>query len=177
MCDRWFYRCRDCLTVAASEGRLTTNSASHGLCGACGGEMAEMGQVQGDRLAKVEHLCACDSRCTGAQGPKCDCSCRGANHGTGRVVKVVRDLGPVPIMDVPQTAKASAVAAEWRAALEPAVAAREAILATKRATGWLEEPVYHRLCLLSRVIRLASEGKVHASRMKILRSVSLGVPA
>lgn len=23
----------------------------------------------------------CDARCTGATGPKCDCSCGGANHG------------------------------------------------------------------------------------------------
>lgn len=30
---------------------------------------------------RVVESVACDARCTGARGPKCDCSCGGANHG------------------------------------------------------------------------------------------------
>lgn len=32
--------------------------------------------------AHVESV-KCGARCTGAVGPACDCSCGGANHGTG----------------------------------------------------------------------------------------------
>lgn len=28
----------------------------------------------------------CDSRCTGARGPDCECQCGGANHGRGRLL-------------------------------------------------------------------------------------------
>ncbi len=50
-------------------------------------------------IARLEHRCACDARCTGATGPNCECSCGGKNHGTGRVVEIA-----VPVARVPQTA-------------------------------------------------------------------------
>ncbi len=31
--------------------------------------------------ARFVESVACDARCTSARGPKCDCSCGGANHG------------------------------------------------------------------------------------------------
>lgn len=88
---RWCVRCAHCLDVAFVGERVRG-----GQCGACGGPVEEMGEVYGDRLGVTEHHCACDYRCTGAAGPRCDCHCGGANHGSGRTVEVVRDVGAAP---------------------------------------------------------------------------------
>lgn len=60
-----------------------------------------LGKVQGNRLAQTFELSACDDRCTGAKGPKCDCQCRGKNHGTGRTVQVTVDQGGIPRVSSP----------------------------------------------------------------------------
>ena len=55
-----------------------------------------MGEVKGPRLTQPEDRCPCDRRCTNATGPNCECSCGGVNHGSGRLVSVDVDCGPVP---------------------------------------------------------------------------------
>jgi hypothetical protein len=93
---RHYYRCTDCLTVAATEQPLPTERKNYGPetvtaeCGACGGRIEYMGPVIKVRriLTDVKYLCPCDERCTGARGPDCDCQCGGANHGTGAMVRV-----------------------------------------------------------------------------------------
>ena len=55
-----------------------------------------MGEVKGPRLSRAEDRCPCDRRCTNATGPNCECSCGGVNHGSGRLVRVDIDCGPVP---------------------------------------------------------------------------------
>lgn len=92
---RYMYRCHDCLAVSAVDGVLVDRRAR---CD-CGGTVECLGYVRdtGRRyLARDSFDVPCDHRCTGATGPNCDCSCRGENHGTGRVVTVVVDAGGVP---------------------------------------------------------------------------------
>lgn len=163
--NRWYWKCADCLRVA-----VATEQLGKVQCGACGGSMACMGQVMGARLGRNEVRCACDARCTGALGPNCECSCGGVNHGTGAVVSVVRDLGPIPVLSGGSGPKCRAIAAEYRAAREVVLGEYQAINARRRA-GWIEQAAYARWCLLGRILSKASESKSHAGRMKILRSV------
>lgn len=178
--NRWFWRCRDCLTVVAVEAELsvnwnnTTHRAEHPACGLCGGEMKSMGRVQRDRLVNDTTACACDGRCTGATGPNCDCRCGGENHGTGRVVAVTIDAGKVPVVRVPDSEKSRRVAAEWRAALEPLRAERNAI-AERRAAGWIPRDQYDRWNSLCRAINHAMTLRTHAGRMARLARVAASV--
>lgn len=168
MCNRWYYRCLDCLSVAASNERLPRGSK----CGACGGCVSEMGQVSGCRITRTEMQCACDARCTGASGPSCDCSCKGENHGTGRVVPVVRDLGPVPVLAIVPTDKAIGHAAEFRAAIDPLRAERDAIR-NRTGGGWIPGAEYNRLCELEYIIGRARKSLTHSTRMKILAAIAV----
>jgi hypothetical protein len=92
---RYYYRCADCLTAMVAEEGLRKST----VC-ACGGKLRMMGEVRRHRVVNVELHTPCDGRCTGAQGPACDCQCGGENHGSMRVVKVVTDLGPARVTAV-----------------------------------------------------------------------------
>ena len=178
MCNptRWFYRCCDCLTVSAADQNLEqkwdrTHWAPAATCGACGGPVENMGRVEGPRLVKDAELCPCDMRCTHAQGPKCSCKCGGENHGSGCMVPVKIDQGPLPVLANPDTAKAKQTAEEYRAALAPLVAERDRINRKKEGAhhGWLERSDYNRLREVCRIINKAKELRTHAGRMKLLR--------
>lgn len=121
---RFCYRCSDCLFVSFTE-ELTKDSLE---CAGCGGKIEYMGRVapKWNRLFTVETRCACDGRCTGALGPCCDCSCGGVNHGTGAVVKIVRDLGAVPKLSARDADAQYAAAVEYRRAVEAAKGRMEA---------------------------------------------------
>lgn len=95
--NRWYLRCERCLSIGAVDERPPL-SGWH--CGLCGGDIEVMGQVRldGKRLEKEQQVSACDARCTHAKGPLCVCKCACVNHGTGRVVTVLRDAGKVPIV-------------------------------------------------------------------------------
>lgn len=88
---RWYVRCRDCLAVRATEG-----APPRLLQCECGGSLEVMGEVRATRLVQIELGPPCDGRCTSARGPKCDCTCRGANHGSGLVVEIIREVGRPP---------------------------------------------------------------------------------
>ena len=109
--DRWYWRCTDCLGVAAVDGRCAAPKCP------CGGMCECMGQVSGYRLTSAIHLCPCDGRCTGATGPSCECQCGGENHGTGAVVRVIVDRGPVPELDAADAAERSARGEAYRHAV------------------------------------------------------------
>ena len=164
MCERHFYRCLDCLSVAACNERLRD-----GKCGACGGYLEYMGRVQRDRLVTTGTECACDDRCTSALGPICGCKCGGINHGTHRVVSVTYDHGDVPTLNVVDTQKSRLVAQEWREAVE-AVSAEYASLNDRKrySSGWLSEDDFSRLCKLGNALRAARKLRQHAARMKRL---------
>jgi hypothetical protein len=115
--NRFCYRCTDCLFVV-----FTEESVSGAECEACGGKFEYMGRVapKGRRLYEVVTQCACDGRCTGAVGPSCDCSCGGVNHGSGAVVRVIKDQGAVPRLAARDADKQLAAAVEYRNALRGA---------------------------------------------------------
>ena len=157
---RYYWRCRDCLSVFAVDGEYRDMRC------ACGGTARCMGRVQGVRLTRTEHLCPCDGRCTGASGPSCDCSCGGENHGTGRVVPVAVDVGAAPVASVVVGDKERARAEEYRAALAPLLAELNAL----RGRGWLAGPDYARLCNLEHRLAFARKSLTHSARMQCLRA-------
>lgn len=170
--NRWFYRCLDCLSVVATEqspmiDRRTGRGSE--VCGLCGGGMESMGRVERDRLVTDSERCACDDRCTYATGPKCNCKCGGENHGTKRTVAVRVDHGVFPVLCVPDSSKARQIAEEWRSALVPVLAVRDAIISRKNA-GWIPRSDYDRMMDLCRIVSRARAARTHAGRMKILNA-------
>jgi hypothetical protein len=161
--DRHFYRCYDCLTVMAAE--VFERDAE---CGLCGGPIEHMGRVERDRLVKHGMECACDFRCTSARGPKCDCKCGGKNHGSGLVIPVRYDMGAKPVLVAPNSAKAQAVAEEWRAGQAVLVAQIEPLLRRKQYDRWLPANEYAQLSRLQRALRSSRGYRTHATRMKTL---------
>lgn len=111
--NRWYYRCRLCLSVFAVEQELAPFNAGRGIyqvgqCGACKGWLDSLGRVERDRLVQDHYRSVCDARCTNASGPNCDCRCGGHNHGSQKVVKVTVDAGGIPQCQVSSSAKAKA---------------------------------------------------------------------
>jgi len=96
---RYFYRCRDCLTVVANESEHPVKPAA---CDACEGSIECLGRVvpSGKRAAKST---PCDYRCTNARGPNCDCVCGGRNHGSWADVRF-NSSTPVPRLMIPKSA-------------------------------------------------------------------------
>jgi len=159
--NRFFHRCKACLTVVATEGRMPAKAE----CAACGrAGWWFMGEVHVDRLVKVEERCACDDRCTSATGPKCGCKCGGANHGTGRVVTVVLDQGGVPRVATPASDEARRIADEWEAARTPLVEE----LMRLNAGGWLPPESFNRKLSLQWRLLKANKLKTHAARLRAL---------
>lgn len=173
---RWFARCGDCSAVVAFDGDARFPAE---LACACGGRFESMGAVDGGRLFVGEVRCACDDRCTSARGPKCLCSCLGKNHGTGAVVEVRVDMGPVPIASPVDVAGAMARGAEYRAAWEAAHAARRARYpqAVDAGGAWLPESVFWGNRDAADAIRRASALKTHGGRMKTLAALTASLRA
>lgn len=181
---RWCYRCADCLAVMFTGEELQplfdfqrfgTAYARYGECGVCGGFLEFMGKVaQGaegrGRLQAMEHRCACDFRCTGALGPKCECSCGGVNHGTGRMVAVVRDLGSIPRTTGLDDYQAAKAAQEYREVRDKLIQERDKYSARKRAGEWLSAGEYERWSALCGAINGAAKNRTHAARMRKLRA-------
>lgn len=122
--NRHFYRCRSCCHVLAVEGKLETEVTERGArlkvrC-LCDGNLELMGRVsRKPGLVLDSERCACDSRCTNAPGPSCECRCGGENHGTGRVVPIEIDAGGVPRLVAEDATECRRRAEEYAAAMEP----------------------------------------------------------
>lgn len=76
--------------IARNNGRYLTPAADafqddarfdsrRGIVAGCRGCGAQV--VVGEVVGRVRPDVACDARCTGAKGRRCDCSCGGLNHG------------------------------------------------------------------------------------------------
>jgi len=76
-----FWRCKSCLNVFTTFGKYRELRCGCSPDQDYGCEY--LGKVEDTTSFNLEDACPCDSRCTGAQGPKCDCSCGGINHGKG----------------------------------------------------------------------------------------------
>lgn len=113
-----YYRCWDCLEIGSSEELLPykkkgwnadARRITEAKC-ACNGPIDYLGQTTEDRkrLEKEVEKSVCDARCTNATGPNCNCKCDCANHGTGRVVKVIK-TGALPKFEYSPDIQESAV--------------------------------------------------------------------
>jgi hypothetical protein len=173
---RWYIRCVDCLTVGVILDNPTPALLSTLLCGACEGKIESMGRVHA--INNEKHLvedatkCVCDERCTNAQGPKCDCGCGGENHGTRRIVHIVRDLGVAPKCTFPDPDKSYAIAVEYREAREKLQALYATYQERKRKGEYLRGTEYTRYVELYRAVRKIVELRTHASRMKLFAKLT-----
>lgn len=170
---RWFVRCRVCLAVSAVQELPGANWQ----CGICDGGLELMGRVEQDRLIQ-EHLAAiCDDRCTNAIGPHCSCKCGGEHHGSRRLVRVVRDRGPVPTV-TPSTGRDQARlnAEEYRRYAAALLAQLDPILASK-SRGYLPRAEYDRMRQLQHTNARAAQARDHRARMRLLRAVVGPLPS
>jgi hypothetical protein len=84
----------------------------------CGGQLEYLGRAKHERLVIDGMEVPCDARCVNARGPKCECGCMGANHGSGAVVHVEIDAGGVPVASKPaDLAKRRGIAELYRSKL------------------------------------------------------------
>lgn len=109
--SRYYYQCNWCLTTFVTEEKVRD-----ARCAVCDRSVQCLGPVEGQRWVNEEYLAPCDGRCTGALGPKCNCKCRGENHGSGKVVAFVTDGGVVKL--IPPDAAAATRAREIGEALD-----------------------------------------------------------
>ena len=111
--ERYFLRCKDCLSVTVVVA--DREPAGH-VCGACGGMVESLGAVRQEHLWHPEFRVPCDARCTSATGPNCNCMCKGENHGSNRIVEVQVDTGTVPTVTPKNIEQAKQWADEYRTA-------------------------------------------------------------
>lgn len=163
---RWFYRCSDCLSVAAAE----SIDADPSLKCDCGGSMRSLGHVRRFRVVNVELHTPCDGRCTNAHGPSCGCACGGENHGSQALVEVVRDAGGIPTLKAGNMERAT----EYRAARDAAVARiakRHAYAIDAKARGEFIREGYWEWRGDSEALAHARALKSHKGRLKALAEV------
>lgn len=166
---RFFYRCVDCLAVGAADEYVRDAS-----CIGCGGRIESMGRVgKSGRLVTESIECPCDARCTNAKGPKCDCKCNGANHGSGMLVVVVRDAGPLPVLLMPISLASRKRATEWREALTAARAEVDRLKAGEAARGGS----WRRYYAARSAIHKARGRRSHVTRMADLSEFAGTAPA
>lgn len=165
--ERHCYRCGDCLGVIFVDGaRLDTIE-----CATCSGRFEYLGRVGRDARLKRDTLdSACDSRCTNARGPHCECPCGGANHGTGALRVVTVDAGAIPRVATREGAEARA--AEWRTA---DAEAREILGSLpRRGPGWLSRAAFEAALEADRLrdrLRDARGMRSQAGRMRAIGEV------
>ena len=162
-------KCMDCLSAFA-----VAEQARKMQC-ACGGSKVEyMGRVQGDKLKRTEERCACDARCTNAQGPVCDCQCGGLNHGTGRTVSVAITSGiPTAMVDAEAIERGQA----WRKQLqatEYALCVRygDSYVAFKARQFVSNKTVWFELRNTERLMSKARQSKTWKTRTEILSKLA-----
>lgn len=159
----YYHKCDDCLTAFTSSERKVD------LCD-CNGSVTFMGQVQGNRYVKHEDRSPCDGRCTHAAGPMCDCTCQGANHGTGKVVQVVVKEGLVKAQGLSeQDIERAIVFRKLRDHAESMFASKHKDSIEKRKQGqWLEREVYLAMHRDRQALDKAIAMKVYDRRTKAL---------
>jgi hypothetical protein len=176
--ERHFYRCGDCLHVFALDGpqRLCNVVSPASLRCDCGSQrVAYMGRVGPDgAVGYTEERCACDSRCTSARGPICNCSCGGANHGTGATVRVRIDNTAATIEPQADLPERLAALTAFR---DACATARDAIDALPHAADvaagkWVaNRAAWERVFYARQSLRNAGNLKTHAARMRAVAKV------
>lgn len=172
---RHYLRCRDCLTAHAREQEAAPESG--GPCPLCGGKTEYMGRVTpAGPLSRAYSFSPCDTRCTRARGPLCDCPCRGEHHGSGLVVTY--ETGTAKLPEALDGARARRWAAEYLEAKAAARAAFEArfgaVVAKRRVGGWLSGAEFGRYLEaedFGRALATANRLRTHSGRLKALGAI------
>lgn len=162
---RFFARCLRCLTVFAweSESRRAPGTNETPSC-PCGSRAEFMGRCARNPMPPAADEVPCDSRCTAARGPNCDCSCGGRNHGKD-VLAMIEAGGAV--FEISAAAKRRAD--EYSDALQ-VIDGRLRELDAKREKDLSHIEKFQRYRLLS-ARHKAARARAHNARMKLLRSV------
>lgn len=187
--ERHFFRCVECCNVFALEGapaprahRWNGVRLSGAMCPTwirgvrcdCGADRLEwMGRVESDQLVRAEDRCPCDSRCTTARGPKCNCVCGGANHGANRVVRTEHVDGVPRIVDDGLEARVAAVAT-WKAARQAASDRidADATVIKMRAGEWIADRAeWERASSMMSMLRASDRKKTIAGRLAALAKI------
>ena len=172
--NRHYYRCRSCCHVVAVEGVLesvqTERATEYKVRCVCDGKLELMGRVgRKPGLVFDAERCACDSRCTNASGPSCDCSCKGENHGSHRVVPIEIGAGGVPRLKIESAADCCKRAAEYKAAMEPLRTELRRLFEAR--PSWRHTPTREEDDLRSAMGR-ASALRTHKGRLKTIAEVA-----
>lgn len=151
--DRWYVRCVHCLSIGAVE---TNPHGQKWVCGVCAGPIEVMGKVVVDHLETEQTRSACDARCTNARGPLCVCHCHCANHGTGRIVRLVikQDIPTIEFINADAALKLAMEYLNVAAAIEK-----------RMNTSGLN---YYRLYRVRDRLKKARDARKHDTRMKRL---------
>lgn len=175
--NRVYFKCRDCLEVAVieTEERAVAGMMPGTRCD-CGGNLFVMGQVCGTRIVVDGFKCPCDARCTHANGPDCECPCKGVNHGTGKVVPVVWDMGTARLKPRCDLAKRIRMVEDFRNAVLQAKqrADRETggALSRLKSGSWTDNKgQWWKAKTANDAINRAQVMKSHSARMKALAAV------
>ena len=166
-----YYRCPVCLSTMTAEERLYSAE-----CGACGGLLHYLGPVtDAGSWLDIRYRPACDGRCISARGPKCDCKCRGENHGRGLLVPVVREGGKVKL--VPADAAAVKRAEEYRSALREVYNVLDTLFGEQhqrfREGRWVPSSVaWHELRRTYRELEEIAGLATHRTRIQRLRELA-----
>jgi hypothetical protein len=175
-----YWKCPDCLTTCTIKEKDCMIQGYFGIrpaetaC-ACGGKMEHMGYVtQSKWFNKTEEKCACDERCTHAQGPSCDCKCNGANHGTGMTIEIITETGKIRIKEI--SPEAIRRAEEFRAAkakMSDTFNHRFGELYEKKRQGiFIDGDEYWAWQRAIATYNRACFGKIHSRRMKKINDLT-----
>jgi hypothetical protein len=129
-----------------------------------------MGEVRGDNYVKHEDKPACDGRCTHAAGPMCDCLCGGANHGTGKTVRITKIEGKVHAVGLSEEdVERAHVYRRFRdAALADFDKKFAGVGEMIRSGTYVERPLYVDFVTSKRDLEKAIAMRQHAPRIKAL---------
>ena len=168
-----YYRCPTCCDVFTVPGEFPNRFNVQCSCEGMG--LDYLGQSKGMTTSRLEERCACDARCTHAMGPKCDCSCCGANHGTGKTV-TVEIVGSIPRVRLsdPAAAKARRLQYETECTnVELRLAGKYPVdFADYRAGNRISNSsVWREIYYTLAAVRATKRLKVHANRIAALKKL------
>ena len=172
--ERYAYKCRTCLAIYATPGRIAHSVA---ICQVCSDSNIDlMGQVGLDNTIRREDLdCKCDGRCVHALGPKCSCMCGGVNHQKGieGYARVVRNVHGtlLDIADADIRIKHQQIGQEYKTKRDQALSKLDSLPEIERYNAGQfipDKDAWWRITDFKRKLRSAFDAKSHTTRIKKL---------
>lgn len=163
----YYHRCRECLST------FTSYESVVNIC-SCDGDVEQLGKVRKDMTVYDEkERCACDMRCTNACGPLCNCACGGVNHGTGKIITVVVELGKAKVKEVNQEAidRANDFRKAKTEAWDRYTEKYKESIEKQSKNEWLERNIWYEMYKFKSEYNKAIKMKVHSRRLDILNNL------